>query len=703
MAADDPIDINNVTLTIPAQVQGQFLTNLVYIDDQPQATDTIEVRLATLDDKNTVQLQTSAATQGQKASSTNYHFYLLFSSGSLAAPEGITAGDTASWSLYVDPQSKESANGGICVYVLYTGQSPIVVDSAAHVQVVALQNFGATSTNGARPDVVQFSWNDQGWVDDASDPSNYVRVVSHPDSAADPGNAPIIQTMNYLPSETLNVNIVTSGTGQGAQTPTLYVSFETPNIVINDGTTQNSLILRIVNLGLADIPLDPKTTQFVVYLDGSQSTGDRWALATQAQLEAIKASVTSGFTAGNARADGTGASWTITTTNTVLKARGVLEITLSNLVTGHATGGTPLQLRYLSIPGFPDGLIPVQIQKLPMHYTGDLLDKVGIGTKSSQTALDVRGHTLVNEGYVGIGTTTPQASLDVHGNAIVTGGNVGIGKVTPQAPLDVSGNALISMKLGIGTTSPAASLDVHGGALFNGGNVGIGTTSPQAPLDLRGNALVNGGNVGIGTTNPAYPLTVQTSDGQYGIAHKAGAIELATWVGENMGWIGTKSNHNLAFFAGGGAAQMTLTPDGKVGIGTTTPAATLDVNGAFRLAPGQPATGLFPFQISKVQRTNTFQAGSSNNWSSNVDVTFSQPVATALVVTTEVHANYNGGADHDVQNSSYNVSWTISGNTVTVQYHANFFDKTGHSMENVYFSFCVLAVLEGAAASITPQ
>lgn len=79
------------------------------------------------------------------------------------------------------------------------------------------------------------------------------------------------------------------------------------------------------------------------------------------------------------------------------------------------------------------------------------------------------------------------------------------------------------------------------------------------------------GNVGIGTDTPLIKLSVRTGTGNYGIIHTDGAITLGTYIGSGEGWLGTKSNHPLSFFANNSYQLMTLLPSGNVGIGTTAP------------------------------------------------------------------------------------------------------------------------------------
>jgi len=96
--------------------------------------------------------------------------------------------------------------------------------------------------------------------------------------------------------------------------------------------------------------------------------------------------------------------------------------------------------------------------------------------------------------------------------------------------------------------------------------------------------LLNAQNVGIGTTTPAYKLTVQTQTNQFGLVHTDGGVTLASYIGTFQGalggWLGTRTNHPLNFFTNNSAQQMTLLPNGNVGIGTINPTNKLQINGA---------------------------------------------------------------------------------------------------------------------------
>jgi len=173
------------------------------------------------------------------------------------------------------------------------------------------------------------------------------------------------------------------------------------------------------------------------------------------------------------------------------------------------------------------------------------------------------------------------------------GQNVGIGITTPAVPLHIRNNGPELLR--IQGNDPYLSF-------FNNSAVGKGFVQAQGDnLNLgtyTGNTtglvqFFNNNNVnmvihpnsfiGIGTNAPQFKLTVQTPNDSYGLMHRSNDILVGTWIGNNGGinggWFGTYSNHPLSFFTNNGGPQMTITQNGNVGIGYTTPVAKLDVNG----------------------------------------------------------------------------------------------------------------------------
>ena len=164
-------------------------------------------------------------------------------------------------------------------------------------------------------------------------------------------------------------------------------------------------------------------------------------------------------------------------------------------------------------------------------------NKVGVGTKTPTSTLDVNGSVRADS--VGIGIAHPQARLHVNGNSYFNG-NVGIGISTPSKKLHVQGDSYFSGKIGIGTTNPEFSLDVNGDAnsenvytnniyfpgaemriikTGSGGLPSLGDDSGDGPEDDQGEGtnrytidiitIKKNGRVGIGTTTPANTFHVQ--------------------------------------------------------------------------------------------------------------------------------------------------------------------------------------------------
>jgi trimeric autotransporter adhesin len=126
----------------------------------------------------------------------------------------------------------------------------------------------------------------------------------------------------------------------------------------------------------------------------------------------------------------------------------------------------------------------------------------------------------------------------------------------------------------------SAAQAVHPGTFVwadNSAGTYFGSTAPNQFL-IRAS-----GGVGINTTNPVSPLTVKTANSSHGIEQTDGTIRMATYVGGtiNGGYFGTVSNHKLGFYVNDGPADMTLSTNGFIGIGTTSPTHPLQVITAY--------------------------------------------------------------------------------------------------------------------------
>ncbi len=122
-------------------------------------------------------------------------------------------------------------------------------------------------------------------------------------------------------------------------------------------------------------------------------------------------------------------------------------------------------------------------------------------------------------------------------------------------------------------------------------------------------------NIGIGTTSPTDPLHV-VSD----------ADDDAIQIQENSGveyWqIGVNSLGNLNF-EDGGVTRVTFEDGGNVGIGTTNPSATLDVEGSFQLVDGNEADGyVLTSDASGNASWEASSGGSDDDWTEGTDIVY---------------------------------------------------------------------------------
>lgn len=233
------------------------------------------------------------------------------------------------------------------------------------------------------------------------------------------------------------------------------------------------------------------------------------------------------------------------------------------------------------------------VTQIQSYFKSIILTPNGTNTAATGISLDGSGGNAYFAGNVGIGTTGPSTKLEVNGtgkfNQITFPGGSNIMKEN-TSPYNMHvvwwtflnwdyGNIILTQdgspkwwEVGIWIGSPSAKLHIHGTTwnipllsvtknsdsyfhIAAAGRVGIGTGSPAEKLDVNGTGKFT--SVKVGSNLSLYSALYYSNF-------------------ESLKWINFNTD-------GSTTPKMTITTDGKVGIGTWTPSTKLHVAWATKI------------------------------------------------------------------------------------------------------------------------
>lgn len=225
--------------------------------------------------------------------------------------------------------------------------------------------------------------------------------------------------------------------------------------------------------------------------------------------------------------------------------------------------------------------------------------------KADANGLPVDSIVSESGGKIGVGTPTPSAMLHIEG----VSNNILLRNTDPDTAGKACGLLILHTKTGSQYGAYFGNLSGNARYMTIGGLATVSSPPTDASLSENSKIVIDllDGNVGIGTTTPANRLEVKNSAvNTTGIAlQRFGGTQQIIRLFEDANGRGIirvldEGATDKIYLAADGDCYINPLNSGKLGVGTTTPAEKLDVNGNIKIERVAAATVGAPLQSSNL-------------------------------------------------------------------------------------------------------